>query len=117
MKFYTKYGVEHMIEVSNINPVMKNSLLATCTVHIKPWKLYLHEVTIFEKGANRWVGMPSRQFEQNGEKKYVELITFEGDAVKKRFRDQICQAVDKYLATNPDCKPEDVITEDSDFPF
>lgn len=109
--------MSEMIEISNINPIQKNNLLATCTVYIKPWKIFLHEVTIFEKGQNRWVGMPSRAYEQNGEKKYVELITFEGDAVKKRFRDQICHAVDKYLLSNPDCKPEDVIKEDDAFPF
>jgi len=106
-----------MIEVSNINPVNKNSLLATCSVYIKPWHIFLHEVTIFQKGANRWVGMPSRQFESGGEKKYVELITFDSDAVKKRFRDQIMVAVDKFLDANPDCTPEDVIKEDQDFPF
>lgn len=106
-----------LIEISDINPVMKNNLLATCTVHIKPWKIKLHEVTIFEKGQNRWVGLPSRQYESNGEKKYMELITFDSESVKKRFRDQICLAVDKFLASNPDCKPEDVIKEDDQIPW
>ena len=109
--------MSEVIEISNINPVMKNNLLATCTVYIKPWKIFLHEVTIFEKGQNRRVGMPSRQYEQNGERKYAELITFDSDAVKKRFRDQICSAVDKYLESNPDCTPEDVIKENENFPF
>lgn len=106
-----------MIEVSNINPVMKNSLLATCTVYIKPWHIFLHEVAIFEKGANRWISMPSRQYEKDGEKKYIELITFDSDGVKKRFRDQIMVAVDKFLHENPDCKPEDVIKDEIEFPF
>ena len=41
-----------MIEVQNINAVNKGSLLATCDVHIVPWKLTFHEVKIFEKGAS-----------------------------------------------------------------
>lgn len=107
-----------MIEVSNINPVNKGSLLATCSVRIIPWKLTLHEVKIFEKGANRWVMMPSKEFTNDvGEKKYTELMTFDCDAVKNRFRSQIMGAIDKYMAGNPTLTPEDVIKEDETLPF
>lgn len=107
-----------MIEIQNINAVHKGTLLAKCDVHIVPWKLTLHDVTIFEKGANRWVGMPSREYTTpEGEKKYIEMITFDSDGVKKRFRDQIMGAVDQYLQSNPDMKPEDVITSQDDIPF
>lgn len=106
-----------MIEVQNINPVGKGSLMATCDVHIKPWKMTLHEVKIFEKGANRWLGMPAKEFTSDtGEKKYTDLITFDNEGVKNRFRAQIMGAVDKFLSSNPEMKPEDVVKED-DFPF
>lgn len=107
-----------MIEVENINPVNKGSLLATCDVHIIPWKLRLHEVKIFEKGASRWIGMPAREYINNeNEKKYVELITFDGDAVKNKFRSQIMGAVDKFLQGNPEMKTADVIKETDEIPF
>lgn len=106
-----------MIEVYNINAVEKGSLLATCDVHIKPWKMHLHEVKIFQKGANRWLGMPAReQTSDLGEKKYVELISFDSDAVKTRFRNQVMAAIDEYLQQNPEMKPEDAI-RDGDMPF
>jgi len=107
-----------MIEVSNINAVNKGSLLATCDVYIVPWDQELNEVKIFEKGANRWLGMPSREFINGaGEKKYIELVNFRKEATKNRFRAQIMGAIDKYLAANPDMKPEDVIKEDDLLPF
>ena len=106
-----------MIEVSNINPINKGNVLASCSVYIKPWHVLFHEVLIFEKGANRWISLPSRKYEANGETKYVELVSFDSDAVKRRFRDQIMTAVDKFLAGNPDCTPEDVIKEDAELPF
>lgn len=107
-----------MLEVQNINPVGKGSLLATCDVHIIPWRITLNEIKIFEKGANRWIGLPSREFTNDlGEKKYIELVTFDNDGVKNRFRSQIMGAVDKFLSENPDMKPEDVIKEDEDLPF
>lgn len=107
-----------MINIQNINPVNKGSLLATCDVHIAPWHMTLHEVKIFEKGPNRWIGMPSKDFtNEHGEKKYTDLITFDNDGVKTRFRSEIMGAVDKYLESNPDLKPENVIKANDDFPF
>lgn len=107
-----------MIEVSNINAVQKGSLLATCDVYIVPWDMELNEVKVFQKGANRWLGMPAREFTNNaGEKKYIELVNFRKEATKNRFRSQIMGAIDKYLENNPDMKPEDVIKEGDDLPF
>ncbi len=107
-----------MIEVSNINAVNKGSLLATCDVYIQPWDMELNEIKVFEKGANRWLGLPSREFTNNmGEKKFIELVNFRKEATKNRFRAQIMGAIDRYLAENPDMKPEDVIKDDEEIPF
>ncbi len=107
-----------MLQVKNINPVGKGNLVATCDVRIAPWKTTLKEVKIFEKGANRWLGLPSKEFiNKDGEKKYVELVEFDDDNTRNRFKAQIMGAVDKFLAENPDMKPEDVIKEDEDLPF
>lgn len=107
-----------MIEVQNINAINKGSLLAICDVHIKPWKLTLHEVKVFEKGANRWIGMPAKEFVNDlGEKKYTDLVTFDNESVKTRFRSQIMGAIDKFLEGNPDMKPEDVIKDTTEIPF
>ncbi len=105
------------IQISNIEKVEKNNLLATCDVHIAPWKTTLHNVTIFQKGTQRWIGMPSRKWEKDGEEKYQELITFTDEGMKKRFRTQIMQAVDKFLASNPNMTPEPAIRDDEEIPF
>lgn len=107
-----------MIEVLNINPIQKGNLLATCDVHIKPWKLTMIEVKIFEKGANRWINLPSKEFTtETGEKKYTEMLVFDTEVIKNRFRAQILKAVDEYLAGNPEMKFEDVIKQEEELPF
>ena len=107
-----------MISIENIRPINKGSLLASCDVHILPWKMTIHEVKIFEKGANRWVSLPAKEVvNASGEKKYVDMISFDNETVKNRFRDQITESVEKYLASNPDMKPDDVIAESEDYPF
>jgi len=106
-----------MIKIQNLYPINKGSLMAKCDVHIAPWKMTFHDVKIFEKGANRWIAMPSKDFvNAEGITKYSDMISFDSDAVKKRFTEQIKEAVDKYLESNPEMKVEDVITED-EYPF
>jgi hypothetical protein len=107
-----------MIEVTNINPINKGSLLASCDVRIIPWKLTLVDVKIFEKGANRWISLPAQEMTNSfGEKKYKELILFDNDTVKNKFRNQIMGSIDKFLLENPEMKTEDVIKEDDNLPF
>lgn len=107
-----------MLEVENIRAINKGNLLATCDVHIKPWRTTLHDIKIFQKGNSRWISLPSKEYTNDaGEKKYTELVTFDNDGIKERFRDQIMRAVEAYIASNPDLKPEDIIKEDDTVPF
>ena len=106
-----------MIDVQNICPVGKGCILATCSVHIVPFKITLHEVKIFEKGARRWIGLPAREKMVGNDKTYIELITFDNESVKNKFRDQIMGAIDKYLELNPSMKMDDVISLDAACPF
>lgn len=107
-----------MIEIEDIEPINKGALLAKCNVHIKPWKLRLHEVKIFERGAERFLGMPSQTYEgADGSIKYKELVTFDNSFSRKRFFEQVLAAIDAYIETNPDLEPEPLIKEDEEAPF
>ena len=107
-----------MLEILNIKPINKGVLLASCDVRIPPWRTTYHEIKIFEKGAQRWIALPSREFINDaGEKKYIEQISFDTEEIKNRFRAQIMTAVDKFLESNPDMAPEDLIKEDDGVPF
>lgn len=110
---------DNVIEVQNIKALNKGSLLAVCNVRIVPWKMTFKDVKIFQKGANRWIALPSREVVNptTNEKSYFEMITFDSEDIKNRFRDQIMAAIDTYLEQNPDMKPEDAIKYDDDLPF
>ncbi len=106
-----------MIEIFNIQPIHKGDLLASCSVEIRPWKLKIHKVTVFQKGVQRWISLPRDKYESNGETKYTDLLEFTDNGAKGRFRDQILEAVDAYMNKNGDLVPEDVIKETDPFPF
>ncbi len=106
-----------MIEVFNINPINRGDLLASCSVHIIPWKLKIHKINIFQKGAKQWISLPREKYEVSGETKYSDLLEFTDLGATKRFRDQIMDAVDSYIKKNGTLQPEDVIKPLDDFPF
>lgn len=106
-----------MIEIQNIEAVYKGAYIAKCDVYIKPWHLILREVKIFEKGQARFIGLPSRKYDTEDGEKWIELVQFDDDKVKRRFCSQIRKAVDEYLEKNPTMEPEPVISESEDLPF
>jgi hypothetical protein len=109
---------DQMIEIKNIRAIKKGSLLASCDVYIKPWHIIFKEVKIFEKGTQRWIALPSTEkLDANGIKIYKEVIEFDAESVKARFKGQIMTAVDKFLEGNPGMETEDVITNCEDLPF
>lgn len=93
--------MEDQIVISNVEIVNKHALYATCDVYIKPWDLTLFEVCVFQKGNQRWVGMPSKKMEKDGEVSYKALMGFKSDARMKKFRDGVMKAVDAHLLANP----------------
>ena len=107
-----------MIEIQNIERVDKGSLLAKCDVYVKPWHLILREVKVFQKGDRRWVGMPAKEgMGHDGVKIYSELVEFDSDGVKKRFRSLIMDAVDAYIEKNPSMTPEPIFGQQDEMPF
>jgi len=106
-----------MIDVFNVNAINKGDLLASCSVEIKPWKLKIHNIMVFQKGQNRWVSLPREKYESQGETKFRDFLEFTDASALKRFRDQILSAVESYIDQNGSLEPEDVIKDGDDFPF
>lgn len=110
--------MDEKVVVFNINPVHKGDILASCSVHIKPWHLKINEVLVFEKGANRWVSLPSRKYLANDNtEKYAPLLEFDEPGMLKKFRDHIMDAVDRYIAANGSLEPVDPLKDIDECPF
>lgn len=89
-----------MLVVENVRQVNKGALVASMSVRIPEWRLVIYEVKIFQKGTNRWLGMPCKEVvSQTGEKKYFELVQFDKDELaKNQFRDQVLAAFDRFMS-------------------
>lgn len=60
-----------------------------------PSGLVIHDCMLHEKGDDRWISLPAREYEQNGARKWAQIITFTDKAAEQRFRDQVLAALDR----------------------
>ena len=55
---------------------------------------------VFMKNGKRWVSMPSRQYEEDGEKKYISVMRFIEKDHADAFSKIALQALDDWCAKN-----------------
>lgn len=90
------------MEVLNFKPINKNSLLATFSLKIPKWgNIILRDMTLFQKGSHRWIGFPSRQYEEAGQKKYFSYMQFEDKQTKEVFDKKVLEVLETYIAALP----------------
>ena len=72
------------MEILNYKPINKGFLVGKFDLQIPEWgKLTICECTLFEKDGKRWISLPSKQYEKDGQKKHFNLIRFDLAVLKK----------------------------------
>lgn len=95
-----------MIEVIKYKPVNKNALVGILDIKIPKWgNFIIRDISYFQKGNQRWVSMPARAYEKDGEKKYYVYNLFEDINVMKKFQENIIEALGIYFRKNPEQAP------------
>jgi DNA-binding cell septation regulator SpoVG len=74
------------------------------------WKITINDITVFQKESNRWINMPSRQYEEEGKKKYFPFIRFDDPEIAERFTKTVLTLFDEWLKTKKE-KPAEVQME------
>lgn len=91
-----------MIEILNYKEINKGAVKGSFSVKFKKWgDMIIHEMTLFEKSGRQWVNYPSRQYESNGEKKYMHYIWFEDKKVDQQIKDKILETLTEFLKNKP----------------
>jgi len=76
-------------------------MMGKFSLKIPKWgNFIIHDMSYFQKGHQRWVSFPSKQFEKDGEKKYMPYNKFEDDKTLKAFQEQVLKALDEYFKLN-----------------
>ena len=103
-----------MIEITKYAPIQKGALLARFDIVIPKWgDFIIRDIVLFQKDGKRWISLPNRQFEVNGEKKYFNYMGFKEPNMMQSFQNEVMKALDAY------CKKQGKKTEerfDADIP-
>jgi hypothetical protein len=90
------------MEITKYTHVGKGNLIGFASVTIKKWDFYINGIGICEKNGHRWINFPNRPYDApDGTKKYAPHCGFLERDIKDIFEKRFLQALDEYLAKNP----------------
>jgi hypothetical protein len=90
------------MEIVDFKPMAQGVCRARFTVKMGEWRgLLIRDVSLFESNGKRWLGMPSRQYETEGKKRYWPYVAFEDKEVEAAFKAKVMQLVEPLLQQAP----------------
>jgi len=62
--------------------------------------LIVHGCTLNMKDGKRWINFPSKEIQENGEKKYLPILRFEERGMSEKFSEAAKKAIDAFCSQN-----------------
>ena len=102
------------MKIINFKPMEKGYLRGFFDVVIEEWGMTM-AFSFFNKDGKKWVGLPSREYEKDGQKKYQSLVKFD-EARNKKFQDKVIAMIDagEYESMAPRAP---AVPSDAECPF
>lgn len=88
------------MEILKYRAVNKGNLLGFLNLKVQKWGVTINDIGVFQKNGNRWVNLPCRSYEDNGEKKFFPYISFETRETKDSFSKKVLEALDEFSKNN-----------------
>ena len=89
-----------MIECTKFKSFQKGTLQGFADFYIPKWGVELNGCTLHMKDGKRWINFPSKEFDDNGEKKFAPLFKFRNKKHWEAFIEEGKRAIEKYCAEN-----------------
>jgi hypothetical protein len=90
-------GGHREITIADRKPHSKNTLRGFFTATL-PSGLVLHDLMLHERDDARWIAFPGRERKDaQGQRQFARFVEFRDRETANRFRDQMLEALDRYL--------------------
>lgn len=94
--------MKHTIDCLGFRPLAKNTLVGFARIRIRELKLVINDVTLHQKGALRWAGLPAKPqlrdgalvTGDDGKLAYVSILEFEDRPARDAFSAAVWRAVE-----------------------
>lgn len=90
-----------MIECTSFRSYEKGCLQGFANLFIPKWGVEIYGATLNMKDGKRWVNLPSKEFDENGTKKYIPIMKFRDRGLSEKFSELAKKAIEDYCAKNP----------------
>lgn len=80
------------MKILNLRIIDKGPVKASFDVYIPEWGLHIL-CTLLDKNGSKWISLPKRPFDHEGQVKYQWLTWFDKD-MHKRFEEQVIKLID-----------------------
>lgn len=99
-----------MIQITEMKTYNKPFHKATVSIKIEKWGGFrIKRIKVFEKDGNRWISLPSEEYEKEGKKKYYALNDFEDPEMNEAFRKAFFKSYDEHILQKmPSLTGEDI---------
>jgi hypothetical protein len=87
---------ELTIEILTFKKFIKGALCGWVDLTLPAIGLTLHSLGLFEKDGRRWLGLPQREYEAGGERKFAAVAEFIDRAANERFQRAALTALDAF---------------------
>ena len=78
-------------------------LLGFCDLWVEKWGIEIRGCSVCTKNGHRWINLPSKEFQDDqGNKKWQNLVHFRDKSFAERFGAASLQAVDKWIQDHPE---------------
>ncbi len=89
-----------MIECINFREHISGTLLGFANLFVPKWGLEIYGCSLHKKGDRRWLNLPSREYQEEGEKKYASTMRLREKDHYEFFCRQAKEAVDTWINEN-----------------
>lgn len=86
-------------EIRNWRPHIQGTLRGFFSVRLSSG-IVIHRMSLFQKAdGQRSIGMPNREYQVGGERRYEKVVELDPPELMPRFVDEVLAALDRHFAT------------------
>ena len=86
------------IEIMSFRKFQKNTLQGFVNIRLTNVGIEIRDVCYHAKNGKRWLSMPAKPYEKDGETKYVYILDFYDSPKSDQFQARALKALDEYLS-------------------
>lgn len=89
------------MQIKNFKEINKGSLIAKFDIFFDKMGMSIRDCALMQSGSRQWVGMPSRQYQdEHGEKKFYAYVVFSQEK-RDSFQHKCLELLRPFLELSP----------------